>query len=77
MDSNVAIQAVVTIVTTMFGYRAVARQLSAGLKTKVDLTIYQAKVTELHDRLNAERERCAALQAEVRLLKQLAHSHAA
>jgi hypothetical protein len=69
--------AAVTIVTTLYGFRSVSRQVTQALQTKVDLPVYQKKVTELHDLLNAEREKNAALGAEVRMLRELAHAHAA
>lgn len=73
MGPEVYFQAAVTIVTTLFGFSRVSSKLSS----KVDVAIYQAKVTELHNIINTEREKCAALSAEVRMLKELAHSHAA
>ena len=57
--SSELIQALVTIVTTLFGYGAV----SALLRNKVDVVIYQAKVRELHEQINA-------LTTEVAVLKE-------
>lgn len=77
MSPDVYVQAAVTIVTTLFGFSRVSSKLERALQSKVDLDVYRAKVTELHHTINSEREKCAGLQAEVTMLKKLAHDHAA
>ena len=65
---------VATIVTTLWGFRAVIgvfrSELAEGLKTKIDVSIYAAKTKELHDLRNADREELVALRTEVRVIRE-------
>ncbi len=72
---------VVTIFTTLYGFHAVSRnfriELADAVRGKVDVTIYSAKVKELHDLRNADREELVALKTEVRILREreVKHGH--
>jgi hypothetical protein len=65
-----ALQILGSIVATLYGFHAVGKRLDDGLKTKVDLSVYQSKVKELHDIINHERDQRVAVETEVRLLKE-------
>lgn len=52
----------VGIFTTLFGFEAVRRSVLSAMHNKVDVSIYQAKVTELHGQINSLRERLAVLE---------------
>ncbi len=56
------IQALVTVVSTFFGFEAVRRSVLSRMLNKVDVVTYAAKVTELHDTINALRTRVAILE---------------
>ena len=63
------VTAVVTVVSTMRGYGAVKTLMLSELalinetiKSKVDLSIYSAKVKELHDGINALNIKVAVLE---------------
>jgi len=62
------VQALVTIVTTLFGFEAVRRSVMAQMVNKVDVVIYQAKIRELHNQINA-------LTTEVAVLKDRNDDH--
>lgn len=71
MEVVVAVfQIIGSIVATLYGYNAVSRKVDEALKSKVDLSVYQAKVKELHDIINHERDKRVELETEVRLLRQ-------
>lgn len=58
MSADQIAQLVVTALTTLFGYRAVA----AKLTNYVPVDIYRAKITELHDKIGDLREKVARLE---------------
>lgn len=67
-----ALIAVITnTVATKWGYTTTQKMMRTELKNKVDIEIYSAKVKELHDLRNADREKLVALETEVRVLREL------
>ncbi len=65
---------IATVVTTLYGFRATIAhfrvELAEAVRGKVDVAIYSAKVKELHDLRNADREELVALKTEVRILRE-------
>jgi hypothetical protein len=62
-----------TIFSTIYGFKAAVREfglkLEEGLKTKIDLSEYRAKVSELHGGQNAANIQIAVQQNEITHLK--------
>lgn len=59
------------IASNKWGYTTTQKMMRTELKNKVDIEIYSAKVKELHDLRNADREELVALRSEVRVLREL------
>lgn len=63
-----------TVVSIIYGFKAAVREfgskLEEGLKTKIDLTEYRAKTSELHGEINAAHVKNAVQDNEI------AHLHA-
>lgn len=60
-------------ITNRWGFRSTQKMMKKELLNKLDVVTYAAKVKELHDLRNADREELVALRAEVRLLRELLH----
>jgi ubiquinone biosynthesis protein UbiJ len=58
MTVEAALQLLVTALTTLYGYRSVA----AKLTNYVPVDMYRAKVTDLHEQINALRVQVARLE---------------
>jgi hypothetical protein len=68
------------VVTQIFGFKAInkafddklskfAEVVWAAMHNKLDVSVYAAKTRELHDKNNELATKCAALEAEVNMLK--------
>lgn len=64
VSPDTLVNALVTVVTTFFGFRAVA----ARMQNKVDVVVYQAKVTELHNVINAQGKEIAVQAEQIKRL---------
>lgn len=60
-------------VTTRWGFSSTQKMVRREMLNKLDVVTYAAKVKELHDLRNADRERAVALEAEVKVLRDLLH----
>lgn len=62
---------VASTVATLFGFGAVRSSVLAIIRDRtVPLEDYKAKVKELHDLRNADREELVALRSEVKVLRE-------
>lgn len=58
-------------ITNRWGFRSTQKMMKKELQNKVDVVTYAAKVKELHDLRNADREELVALRAEIRVLREI------
>lgn len=70
-----AVLIVTTVTSTLYSFKALTRsfdeKLEIAMRGKVDLWVYSAKVKELHDQLNQQGKDMAALQAELRVTREI------